>query len=507
VHGAVSDTDPGRTSGGLPPALAIRSLWLLVAAAVGLLVLSRLVHVSMFFDGGIYATLARNLAQGRGDPWSLYFSGTLFLPAFAEHPPLMMWLQAVGFRVFGDSIAVEKGFSLLTLLACGGLLCGIWSRLHAQDPSMRRIFPFALVLLLASGRVAWGFANGLLENLLAVFTLAAVLSVLAARDASSQGRQGRRLLLMATAGAAVVLATLTKGPVGLFPLATPALHGLVFRQSGARQAATDTLVMVSVVALSFAALLSFDPAREAAQRYLNAQLFASLSGARGHHGGGFVNVLRKLVWLNGYALVVVALLIAAGRRLGAGTAEAGLWQARRRRAVFLLLVGLSASLPLGLSPRVSNFYFNPALFFFASGLAVLGAPQLLAALARLGTRQARLLSAGASVAVLGSIVAVGLNVGRPGADGRTIAQAAAIRGVVCAGGADCSPVLSACGEVWTDWVLHTYLQRLHRIAMANAAELDAPHMVADPGCGIPSGYRDTGVDVSPYRLLERRAGG
>ena len=98
-----------------------RSLWILLCGAICLQILVQLVHVSMFFDGGIYATLARNLAEGRGSMWAPYFSDTLF-PTFAEHPPLMFWLQAIGFALFGDSIAVEKGFSVVTFIISAVLL-------------------------------------------------------------------------------------------------------------------------------------------------------------------------------------------------------------------------------------------------------------------------------------------------------------------------------------------------------------------------------------------------
>lgn len=486
---------------GLPPALAIRSLWLIAAAAVGALLLARLVRVSMFFDGGIYASVARNLAEGRGGVWRLHFSDALF-PVFSEHPPLMMWLQALAFSTFGDGIAVEKGFSLLTFVICAVLLFRLWLRLHDRDPAMRLAFPLALVLVLVSGRLAWGFANGLLENLVAVFSLTAVLAILVAQGASPRRAPGRRALLMATAGVAVSLSMLTKGPVGLFPLATPAIHWLVFRQSPLRSVVADTLVMLSVIVAFFGALLSFDASREAIGRYLDAQLFASLSGDRGRDGGG-PYVVRKILGINGYALLVVALLALAGRRVLGAAEDAGLRRLRWQRAAFLLLVGLSASLPIGLSPRVANFYFNPSLFFFGSGLAVLGAPYLLAVLARLNARQAKRLFVGALAAVLASAAVVARDFGRPGADERTIAQAAAIGQTVCPSGARCGASLAACGEIWEDWALHTYLQRHFRLGMARAADLDATFLLTQPGCPAAPGTTDTGVDVSPYRLLKR----
>lgn len=497
--------DPKHESGAMPDVITIRSLWIIAAAVVGLTLLARLVHVSMFFDGGIYASVARNLAEGRGSAWSLHFSESLF-PVFSEHPPLMMWLQAATFYVFGDSIAVEKCFSLSMFLISAALLFRIWLRLHSGDPSMRLAFPLALVLLLVSGRVAYGFANGVLENLVTPLSLAAVLAFLAAQDPSSNGKAGRRFVLMSAAGIAVSLSLLTKGPVGLFPLATPAIHWLVFRQTGFRSVVVDSLVMLSVVALFFGVLMSFDSSRGAIGRYLDGQLLSSLSGARGHYGGG-LRVVRKILGINGYSLVIVALVTIAGWRLRAGLSSDGLQRLRLKRAVFLLVVGLSASLPIGLSPRVANFYFNPSLFFFASGFAVLMAPYLLTGLARLNRRQGKLLFAGAVSVLLGSVAIVGVNFGRPGTDERTLAQVYAIKRIDCSSKPDCNLTISACNEVWEDWALHTYLQRFLRISMAKAADSDATYMLANDGCRAAAGYRDTGIDVSPYFLMQRLPGG
>ena len=52
-----------------PSGTVVRSLWMLAAAAVGLLSPAQLVQVSMFFDGGLFATVACNLAMGLGEPW------------------------------------------------------------------------------------------------------------------------------------------------------------------------------------------------------------------------------------------------------------------------------------------------------------------------------------------------------------------------------------------------------------------------------------------------------
>lgn len=485
----------------LPSQTVINAVWILLCAAVCLQILVQLVHVSMFFDGGIYATVARNLAEGRGTMWAPHFSETLF-PTFAEHPPLMFWLQAIGFSIFGDTIAVEKGFSLLTFIISAALLFQIWMRLSKDDVVVQKAFPLALVMALIAGRVNWGFANGLLDNLLAVFSLTAVLLVVIAYDRPSPAISAKRLALIALAGFAICLSLMTKGPVGLFPLAAPAIHWLVFRRPAFFVMVLDSVVILTVIVLFVAILYAFDASREAVDRYLAAQLFASLRGDRGYYGGGLY-VFRKILGVNGYSLAILALASLASWRLGLGRSDSPIRSRRFKRAAFLILIGLSASLPIGFSPRVANFYFNTSLLFYSAGFAILVAPVFMEAMTRLRTRQIKGLRFGSLIFLAASIVMVFLNVGRLGADARTIEQAAAIQELACTNETDCKPLISACQTAWQDWALHTYMQRFYKISIAKQADIDADFVIADETCSNLEGRKDTGIDLSPYLLLER----
>lgn len=484
----------------LPSRRVMAAIWMLLGAAICLQVLVTLVQQSMFFDGGIYASLARNLAEGRGSLWAPHFSDTLF-PVFAEHPPLMIWLQAIGFAIFGDHIAVEKGFSLITYVLSAVLLFHIWMRLNRDDLLMQRAFPFALMLMLISGRVNWAFANGMLENLVTVFSLAAVLLLLVAYVRPSPISIGGRFAMMVAVGFVVSLSLLTKGPVGLFPLATPAIYWLVFRRPPLWTVVIDSFVILAVITLFLLALYSFDASRDAIDRYLEIQLYSSLNGDRGHNRGGGWHVLRKLLITNGYSLAVVALAALAGWRFRlVGASEIAHGQ-RRQRATFLILVGLSASLPLGLSPRVSNFYFNPSLPFFASGFCILTAPVAMQALLKLRAGAAKVVWSVSLVTLLIGLGIVSFNFGRLGKDARTIEQAGLIQQTVCTYEGNCSASVSACETSWQDWALHTYMQRLYKIGIAKAEDGRSKFMIADDSCKMPVDYEIVPTNISPYVLL------
>lgn len=485
----------------MPSRTVMNAVWLFLLGAICLQILVQLVHVSMFFDGGIYASVARNLAEGRGTMWAPYFSDWLF-PTFAEHPPLMFWLQAIGYSVFGDTIVVEKTFSLLNFIISALLLFQIWMRLNRDDLVVQQAFPLALFMALIAGRLNWGFANGLLDNLLAVFSLSAILLIVIACEQATAAFSAKRLAILSCAGLFICLSLMTKGPVGLFPLAAPAICWLVFRRSTFPIMILDCCAVLLVILIFLAGLYSYEPSYEAFQRYFKAQLFASLSGGRGYYGGG-VYVFRKILGINGYSLVILALAAFASWRFQLGKSDGLIRRQRLQRAAFLIMVGMSASLPIGLSPRVANFYFNTSLFFYSAGFAILAGPALVDGLSRLTERQTRIFKFSSILFLAVSVVTVLANIGRPGVDARPIAQAAAIEDFVCSSKPNCSPLISVCQTVWQDSALHTYLQRFYKISIAEEAKVDADFVIADETCNNLPGRKDTGIAISPYRLLER----
>jgi 4-amino-4-deoxy-L-arabinose transferase-like glycosyltransferase len=479
----------------------VKSTWTLLLALVFFQVIAQTLNYSFFFDGGIHSAAARNLVEGKGSLWSPYFNETLF-PVFSEHPPLMIWLQAVGFWIFGDTIVVEKTFSFLTFLASGFLLYKLWSLLNDDDHFVQQAAPFALALTLIAGRVNWSFYNGMLENLVVVFSLSAVLLIVLAYRPPQPASTLKRVSLVGSAALLICLAVMTKGPVGLFAFAAPAIYWLTLRGPKLSVVIIDTLIMAAIIAAFFVTLWQFADARAAIERYLDAQVFASLSGDRGSSGGGLY-ALRKILGVNGYALAVVLLAFIAARIWSIPHTDPKHQKSRYQRAAFLLIIGLSASLPIAISPRVYNHYFTPSLPFFTAGLTILAAPILMTALRGMsGQWQGRLKVISIALLVIGIGYAAG-NFKRGGADGQIIDNAAKIAAVVCENEQDCGVTISACDELWRDWALHTYMQRYYKVSIAKAPPPEAAYMIADEQCSIPHGFTDTNAGTETYRLFKR----
>lgn len=475
------------TGPGTPRALERQILWLLLSVVLSLHFLPRLLTQSMFFDGLIYASIARNLAGGDGSLWHLRFSETLF-PDFAEHPPLGIWLQAAAFRVFGDTLAVEKSLALLQLALGGGLLFAIVKRLLRGRGDAHCIAILSLVLALVAGRLSWTFANNMLESTLTLFALVAVYLGIAACEAESRGR---RAGLAGMAGLCVAAALLAKGPVGLFPLAAIGLYWLVYRRPSLPEALLLTAAMVAGLALVLFGLWQIDAGRAYLSRYAEQQVFSSLSGARGETGGR-LHAMKTLLRMLAYPLLLAALAVPL-RRLARGRGRQVRPEDRAGKAGwFLLLVGLSASLPILASPRVWSFYFTPSLPFYGAAIAVWIAPAALGGLAALDARPLRLLRGGLLVV---AVIAAGFGLSRfgaPGEDAGLIEAAAAVAEAACPVGRPCAAVVSTCPVVWQDWQLHGYLQRHHRIALKEGTRAAKPDSIfirrETCGDGAPTGY-------------------
>ena len=349
----------------------------------------------MFLDGLVYASVSRNLALGRGSLWAPRMSETLLDP-FYEHPPFFFWVQSLPFHL-GQSEWVEKGFGIAALLLSIWLLFRLIDEVApASRDSVLLVKALAVGPWLLSGLTAWIYANNALESLLTPLTLAAVLAFLRAL------RSPARAVAWAALGCGLALAAfLTKGLPGLFPVAVPFLYALALRRTTLRRGLAQSALAATACAACVGALvLVSGAARSFLTQYWQQQVTATLSGVRGGVPShppivAIGYTLLSALWP---ALIPLGVLIAVRLlRRWRGHDRGDL-----RASALLLLVGLSASLPLVATPVIRGHYLAPSTPFYAGGLAF-----LTVALwprrhqpARLSVVQWRFALAGLAVAVL-----------------------------------------------------------------------------------------------------------
>ena len=345
---------PAGKSIGCENEAACKGAFLAVAAALFCYLAADLAGLGLALDGLVYANVAKLLAAGEGGFWSLphYIDDQ---PAFAEQPPLGIWLLSGWLFVVdglpGGALWAEKAYSLTLAALWATVACHLYRAL-----SGRRDYWLPIVLLALMPAASYTLKNNFLENPLTLLTSIACLCGWRAPNS------WRWTVLTALA---VLLAVGIKGPVGLFPLAAPWLFGWL-AAGQFRAGMKSSLAACALVAAGLSAVLLHPSAFSAAEAYWQSQIEPTFAGERlPDHGRAY---LLGQLGLNLGLAGLAALVLGGWRKAG--------WKAHRRQASAVLAVALSAALPLLVSPRQYQHYLLPSLPLFAIGIGLLTTPRL-----------------------------------------------------------------------------------------------------------------------------------
>lgn len=357
-----------------PTVPLIKILPVCMLALVALVFVPRLFQEGVFIDGMTYASVARNMAEGIGAYWRPYYAdaGSYWLPStitevYYDAPPLQYWLTIPLFWLLGDHWYTEKVYCGIVLVAYILAVIRLWIWVF---PKQNHWYALPVVLLCMASQFRWGLANNLLDSTMAVFDLLAVGFLLQAVGTDRSKPVIEPLLWVVLAGASIFAAFLSKGPVGLYPLALPCIYAVVMRRISIRQGIGYTILAILIVGMFMGLLWLYAPARTFLTGYLNHQIFDSLAGKRaennasaGTYGRFFIVVmLLQNLWLMALASGLGGILYLIAQK----NAPA-LWL---RYASLFLLVGLSATLPIMLSPKQAAHYLVVSLPLFALGFGI-----------------------------------------------------------------------------------------------------------------------------------------
>jgi len=417
--------------------------WLLALLVVSAMFLPRIVTEGMFLDGNIYASVARNLALGRGTVWMPYCTAHDFInewgqSVFYDQPPFQYWLQSLFFKLLGDHWWVEKLYGALILVATLILLVAIWRQLFGSDPIRRDGAWLAVLLWFLVPTVSWGMPCNMLEGTLGLCCLAAVWAVLRNSVRGS-----------VAAGLLVFCAVLTKGPVGLFPLAAPLLLWWAQRRPFLWW---QIVLPTAVFSMTFGLLLCYAPAGHFFQQYWEIQVLQSLNGIRETSGVGWAGhffLVEAFFAREGLPVLLLAVAVVLLGRWRASQSFPG-----SRSTLFAWAVFCSATLPMLLSIKQRSYYLMPA----APWLALALAGWMLPYMAFLGRKITPVFFKTARYALLLALLGTALYAvriaGTPGRDAELLALLHEMQGVVPP-----RETLALCPGANGDHALHIYLQR------------------------------------------------
>ncbi len=339
--------------------------WLFTYGCIAALVLSVLVQDGMFMDAVLYSSVAHNESIGIGTFWFPRYNalGIAGIPTFHEQPPLVFGIVSLFYRVFGESMYVERFYTFATMIVTMLLMRGIWRRMYQEQPSNKAYFWVAVCLWVATPCVYWAYSNNMCENTMAIFALG---SVLVSYKALLTGN--RSILPYIVSGVLIFLATFCKGFPAFFPIGVPLLYYFIVKSGNLRRTFFHTFLLASVPLSIYGILFCIPTSRESLSIYLFKRAFHRMLNTPtvGSRLEIFQFILADLVVP--ITIMVIIYLVARKQKL------AHLVNRHNRQAWFFVAVGLSASCPLALTLVQKGFYLTPCYPYFAIGFATLILP-------------------------------------------------------------------------------------------------------------------------------------
>lgn len=426
----------------------INNYFLIAIVALFFIIIAPLLFADgMFMDGTMYASISRNLAQGLGSFWKPYFSATLF-SEFHEHPPLVFGLQALGFYSFGNSIYIERIYSLFIFLFSFFTLKQLWT-VVTKDSTISFL---PLLFWIIVPVVTWSCASNMLENTMTLFVLLSTLYFFNYNISPS------KIGYLIVSGLFLMLAFLTKGFVCLFIWSIPFFLFISKQQSSFITCIKHTLFYILAVLLPLGALFLLVPeSLECIVSYVQTQVVKSIQSAVTVNSRFFI--IGKLIQelLISIALCVVLFAITRIKKRTYLISNDN-----RHKALLFFCIGLSGVLPIMISQKQSGYYIVSTYPFFAMAMALLMQVYVrdFVGVLKTNTIYFKRFKAVVMFMVVVATIIVALQYKRIGRD---VAQVTAVQQCVAA----IAPLstISIDDDMYTDWALHAYFQRYGKISL------------------------------------------
>lgn len=321
------------------------------------------VQHGIFFDGLIYATLAKNLAGDVGSVFDPRIS-KFFFAHFHEHPPFAIFLESLFFKLFGTAYFVERVYSFSIFAVVITIISKLWNTLYSAED--KKFVWLPILLFLALPLVFWSFTQNMLETTMTMFSLLSVYLIYKAILSESLKIQ---VLFLLFAALSIIASFFSKGPVGIFPLATISIAFIFLREVSLKKAIILNFVLFFFVFITTLILMQNDDLYHATRTYLNQQVIASLEGHRDTVQNRFVFLFEILKETSPLIIITILTYIFTRKSV---TQELN----SLRLALFFIAIGLSASLPIMVSTKQFGFYLVPSLPFFSLGFSILSFPYI-----------------------------------------------------------------------------------------------------------------------------------
>ncbi len=416
-----------------------KQFWFLTITVFVVLLIPSLVQEGMFLDGITYSAISNNLANGIGSIWCPSYTKTMYI-SFYEHPPLVFIIQSWFFKIFGSAFYTERIYSffiaLMTLI--GIVKC--WRLFFSRENDWLPILLWLFVPL-----ISWAYKNNILENTMGVFTIFSIFFI-------TKSLIKKRILYLFLGSSLIVLAFLSKGFVGIFPIIVPIIYAIVYKNDKITILYFGYSIFL-ITASIIVSLYVFPELNKNLIHYFNQQLFPALNNQREITTNNRFSILLNLI--SELLLPIIILLLFAIKD----------WKKQKinsliqyKVALFWFLIAISASIPLVLTLKQRTFYTLPSIPFYILSISTLLNPYINSIKEKITPKKSRLIKNSSifvlSCAILYSI----LKYGDYSRDKEMIKDIYLISKVIPKG-----TIMKTSNELCEQWSLIAYLVPLRKL--------------------------------------------
>ena len=367
-----------------------------------------LIQDGMFMDGQIYATVSHNLANGYGTFWFPTFSKHYFFE-YSEQLPLFFGVQAIFFKVLGDSMYTERIFSFVMAILTAYNISLIWKLFYRNNIQQKNMDWLPILYWIMIPVISWSYSHNVEEVLMSVLATGSVFFIL--KGLLTQKRIIPHLLI---GGFLIFLTSFCKGFQGLFPLVTIAFYWLFYRNISFTKALGYSLLLAAVPLIIYTFLMLNDTTHESIMNYVNNRLVRTFtkesSATTGNHFSLLVQTFEQLIPV--FLIIAITFITLRIKKVKSKLPN---W----KDFGFFLSIGLSGSLPLMVTLEQRGFYLTTSMPFIAIALAGIGAAYLTPLIQKVDTnsKNYKIFNAISIIALVIAIILTGMQYGKARRDG------------------------------------------------------------------------------------------
>ena len=427
--------------------------WLIALSILIGLTLPVLIQDGMFMDAMLYTSVSHNLSQGIGTFWFPQFSlhNVANLPSFHEQPPLVFGIQSLFFKIFGDSMYVERFYTFLTMCITAFLINYLWKDVFSGYQSIKRLGWLPVIFWITIPVCFWSYSNNMHENTMTIFTLISVIIIY-----KTFKTEKIHVLSCVFAGIFIFLATLSKGFPGFFPITIPFLFWITTKEIRFSKVFIQSLIITLIPMVIYFVLFLLPDSKESLTTYLFKRVFNRISDDPTVDNRFWILYRLFTELIPQISVVLLIILIKKFKKIKLT------YTSEYRKSIFFLLIGLSASAPLMLTMVQKGFYFVPSLPYFAIGLAMLIAPYISYLVEKINIRTSAFkIFIVSSLLVFIAVINISfMQIGKASRNSEMLHDVYLMGKIIPE-----KSVVSIPAEMWNDWGLQCYLVRYYNISL------------------------------------------